>query len=60
MPNLVKLLETVKLFLFETYNKISGNAGCCSKKIKTEKQKKLNFQLFFSVAHFDLVEPKSG
>ena len=61
MPKLVKLLETVKLFLFETYNKISGNAGCCSKKIKTEKQKNLTFQLFFpSVAHFGLVEPQSG
>ena len=39
MPNLVKLLETVKLFLFETYNEIFGNAGCCSKKIITEKEK---------------------
>ena len=58
MPKLVKLLETVKLFLFETYNKISGNSGCCSKKIKTEKQK--TFDFFFSVAHFGLVEPKSG
>ena len=26
MPKLAKLLETVKLFLFETYNEISGNA----------------------------------
>ena len=50
-------METVKLFLFETYNEISGNTDC-SKKIKTEKQKTLNF--FFSVAHFGLVEPKSG
>ena len=39
MPKLAKLLETVKLFLFETYNEISGNADCCPKKIITEKQK---------------------
>ena len=49
MPKLAKLLETVKLFLFETCDKISGNAGCCLKKIKTEKQKTLNFSAFFSV-----------
>ena len=39
MPKLAKSLETVKLFLFETYNEISGNADCCPKKIITEKQK---------------------
>ena len=33
MPKLSKLLETVKLFLFETYNEISGNSDCCPKKI---------------------------
>ena len=49
MPKLAKLLETVKLFLFETYNEISGNADCCPKKIITEKQK--TFQFFFSVLH---------
>jgi hypothetical protein len=47
--------------LFETYNEISGNADCCPKKIKTEKQKTFNFSnSFFSVAHFGLFEPKSG
>ena len=51
MPKLAKLLETVKLFLFETYNKISGKSDCCSKKIKTEKQKTFNFSTFFSVYH---------
>ena len=34
MPQLAKLLETVKLFLFETYNEISGNTDCCPKKSK--------------------------
>ena len=59
MPKLAKLLETVKLFLFETYNKISGNSGCCSKKIKTEKQKTFNFfqcsTLWFSGAKIRLI-----
>ena len=59
MPKVAKLLETVKLFLFETYNEISGNADCCHKKIKTEKQKTFTFStFFFSVAHFGLVELK--
>ena len=39
MTKLAKSLETVfKLFLFETYNEISGKADCCPKKIITEKQ----------------------
>ena len=42
-----KLLETVTLSLFETYNEISGIADFCPKKIKTEKL--LTFQLFFSM-----------
>ena len=52
MPKLTKSLETVKLFLFETYNEISGKADCCDKKIKTEKQKTFNFSTFSSVLHF--------
>ena len=58
MPKLAKLLETVKLFLFETYNEISGNSDCCPKKSKQKNKKLFNF--FFSVAHFGLVEPKSA
>ena len=39
MPKLTKSLETVKLFLFETYNEISGKADCCDKKNQNRKTK---------------------
>ena len=49
-----KLLETVTLSLFETYNEISGIADFCPKKIKTEKLLTFNFStFFFNVAHFE-------
>ena len=49
MPKLAKLLETVTLSLFETYNEISGIADFCPKKIKTEKLLTFNFSTFFSM-----------
>ena len=41
MPKLLKLLETVKLFLFEMHHEISaGNSDCCPKKNQNKKQTK--------------------
>ena len=55
MPKLAKLLETFKVFLFEHLMKYLVTI-----KSKQKNKKGLTFQFFFSVAHFGLVEPKSG